>query len=752
MKQTQLNLRCYSILIFLALINLTVDSFAANDVTMTGSPVLISTSPSIAGKTPGRIGAGGILDPHFLHYSGVNAVRTGFVSNMPYGFKNQKDPYPWGEGVTDLASFNANRAKVRTDPEGNNLIPWDVFAKYFSQNLNYSLLSAVSCKTDILLLMTRYVEPAYGGAYHTNPSERWADKWEEWLNRYASAFYMAKTFGVYNFELYNEPHDKKITFNASIPEYIERMQIGSDAVQCAVADVNKLYGKNLVANVTGPVCHGEQFWKVPGGDPRDDTMGWGEATIKNLHTTYEGKVDSSFFLVNSYCYHLYTNSRTIPNVVGAVDYNRQQIRSLTNTYLPIWVSEWNVHTNDNFSKIPQTLDSPTKFSNFAATLGAYVETGLENLFVFKSDMTDTNYKNGMYYVSKSVPATVGGLSRSAELLHLFAPAFTNKQRFQKPAISIGSDSIFVTACNESAASYRYLWVTNISSQPIPLNIDLSRWSLPTIKARFIQEVSEKSFGEVKSWNTATPAKPIVDSIPAYGTWLVSLYSGSSLMKRDIKATDDATVTGGILANTNFGASKTLDVSNHTTDFINHNVTFIKFPLSGISKNETIKRSIFRVAAQKATHLNPSPAKNKDIIVVHVYGLTNNNWNEKTITWDSAPNLLKNSLIGGSDARVDHIKDNFVTGIGTTAVFLGQITVSDTALTERALDISDFVSAQKGVNVTIMLVREVRADLDALLPNRLDDVWRMRIQSKENTSGNLAPTLSVFTQKKSNPDL
>lgn len=775
MKKTQLNFR-RSFILTLLLIPLSANLLASNLESNAGTTVTIKASSTLSGKTPTRIGISfgsnaypGTNQWEFLRYSGVTAVRCGYISNQVYGYQGQYDPTPpHGDNVTDLVTFNQNRAIVRAMPENNPLIVWSKFNNAFANSesmgirLDYILSKLLTSNIDVLFLMTRYVEIGYE-PYSSDISKRWGDKWEEWLNRYAYAFYVAKNFGVCNFELYNEPHLPKTTFKASIPEYIERMQIGGDAIRCAIADVNRLYGKNLVANVVGPVCHGEQFYGGIDKELVDKFIGWGETTIDSLHTTYERTVDPSAFLVNSYCYHLYTNdTRTISKMVSNVDSNRVWInktqRKYTNTpaVLPIWVSEWNIYTCDNFNpkKNPKTLDSPTNFSRFGASLGAYVETGLENLFVYQFGVKDTFTKNGLHYLSTLTTlnpiVNVGGLSRSAELLHLFAPAFANKEKFQKSTVSPTNDSLFVTTSKDDAAGYRYMWVSNISSKAIPLQIDLSQWNTPSINGRYIQEVSEKKFGELRSWDITTPSSPIVDIIPPYGTWLVSLYSGAALHQTDIKATEDATVTGGSSSSTNYGSSKTLDVSNHTIDPLNRNVTYMKFPLSSISTNEEIKRSILRVSSKKVTHLTTTPPNNGGLVVIHVYGLSSDAWSENSITWDTAPNLLKNSSVA---AVVDIISDNFVTGVGTSAKFLGQITVSDDNLTtfnQTALDVTDFVSMQTDGFATIMLVREVRCDSDLLLPNRLDDTWRMRIQSKEDALGS-APTLSVFSQTKVSTD-
>ena len=60
-----------------------------------------------------------------------------------------------------------------------------------------------------------------------------------------------------------------------------------------------------------------------------------------------------------------------------------------------------------------------------------------------------------------------------------------------------------------------------------------------------------------------------------------------------------------------------------------NVTFIKFNTGSLA-NSAVQQAVLQLWGQ-----NDGSASQ---VIAHVYGLTNDNWNESTITWNTAPNL------------------------------------------------------------------------------------------------------------------
>src|SRR5207344_2428513 len=89
------------------------------------------------------------------------------------------------------------------------------------------------------------------------------------------------------------------------------------------------------------------------------------------------------------------------------------------------------------------------------------------------------------------------------------------------------------------------------------------------------------------------------------------------------------------------------------------------------------------------------------VIAHVYGLTNDNWNESSITWNTAPNLAATT-----STALNAISQNFITGEGTTAQIVGEVTGVGTAR-QMSIDVTDFVREHPDQQITFMIAREVR---------------------------------------------
>src|SRR4029077_3693810 len=90
-----------------------------------------------------------------------------------------------------------------------------------------------------------------------------------------------------------------------------------------------------------------------------------------------------------------------------------------------------------------------------------------------------------------------------------------------------------------------------------------------------------------------------------------------------------------------------------------NVTFIKFN-TGSLVNSEVEQAVLQLWGQ-----NDGSASQ---VIAHVYGLTNDNWSESAITWNTAPNLAATTSTSLND-----ISQNFITGIGSTAHIVGEVT-------------------------------------------------------------------------------
>jgi hypothetical protein len=92
----------------------------------------------------------------------------------------------------------------------------------------------------------------------------WSDNWEQWQHFYAMAYLCARDYGVVRYQTYNEPDQSTASAQRTPAEWVAGMKLAADAVRTAIADVNRIYGKNYVADISGPT-------KIGGAD---SASGW----------------------------------------------------------------------------------------------------------------------------------------------------------------------------------------------------------------------------------------------------------------------------------------------------------------------------------------------------------------------------------------------------------------------------------------------------------------------------------------------
>lgn len=209
-----------------------------------------------------------------------------------------------------------------------------------------------------------------------------------------------------------------------------------------------------------------------------------------------------------------------------------------------------------------------------------------------------------------------------------------------------------------------------------------------------------------------PANGVLNlSQPAQSVFLVSIPKTAPTYVRTLGATNDAMVKSGANANSNFGASPNLFAKNEPVDPAARNVSFIKFNTGSIVTSE-IEQAVRQVYGENMG--------TDSQVITHVYGLTNDNWNEATINWNNAPNL-KDSL----GTALDDISENFIDDIGNTAHIVGHLT-GIAASRQLSLDVTDFVRDHPDQEMTFLIAREVRFDGEDVD----DALTSLRLASKE----------------------
>jgi hypothetical protein len=127
----------------------------------------------------------------------------------------------------------------------------------------------------------------------------WPGQWQLWQYYYQEAFYLGYAHNIQRYQMYNEPDDGGPTGT----NYLTRLQLASDAIQCAVADVNTMYGNALTPMIFAPVT---------AGAPTSSYSTWGQLVVTNRHNGIFGQYDPDFNLIQKYDYHEYGGSPPNP--------------------------------------------------------------------------------------------------------------------------------------------------------------------------------------------------------------------------------------------------------------------------------------------------------------------------------------------------------------------------------------------------------------------------------------------------------
>ena len=696
----------------------------------------INVTPTAVGHTPAIVGYN---SGHFLpdsntadwwRYSGVNGAR---VWSSPTTVEPDDDLAPWGDSVNSQARFLARRQSLRSDPLNPTYINWSYLEGRYQNNptsgnrvnLSHAFGSLNDMGVDSLAVI-QLTEGAHPFAA-AGTSTGWADRWEYWQHFYAQAFYLARNFDVQRFHMYNEP-DHSSHPDISQAEYLQRLQFASDAVQAAVADVNALFGKTLSPQVQAPVTAGgsNKFNPLPGGDPRDDTTGWGELVIENRHVNFLGQTDPNFNLIHTYAYQQYNQTgasagnelATIKNLIDQTSGGED---------IKIAVTEFNVHTAGTFATLAETLDTPSKSARFGAILANLANNQPDELYVFKFSQTDNQpdgsiKKNGTHFVDNdTAPYNIGGITKGGEVVRLFAKGFAGgHDLLTLPAASgSGASDLRLAASFNLDQNKYFLLSANEATAPRDLTVNIAQWGIEPGARIVIEEVSADRHGEV-SQVIAAPASGLLNlTQSAQSVLLFSIPKNSAANYVTLGATDDAMVKAGANAAANYGDSPNLYAKNEPTNPAARNVSLIKFHTGSIVSSE-VEQAILEVWGENAGAA--------DQVIAHVYGVLDDQWNESSVNWNNAPNLADSSGVA------DDISHNFVEGIGSTAQFVGHLTGVAGSRT-LSIDVTNFVRNHPDQEVTLLIAREVRFDGE----NVDDDLTSLRLASKER-GGDPGPQL------------
>ena len=665
-------------IIFAALIFLFAAKISAATVTLQTN--IIGSTPAILGYNLGHFYPGSNTRD-WWRYAGVNGARI-FISPSQIESAGTIAAAAGLVGVSNQASFLACRAAMHTNQFNPNYIPWSSITNNYNSNdlypVNHILVApALTALHNLGIQICAQITASQSTFPITNTND-WPDLWGLWHHYYAQAFYLGRYFDVQRFEIYNEPN---ASGGPTQTNFLLRLQFASDAISNALADVNSLYGKTLSPVVLAPTLAGGAV-----GHWSD----WGLQMVTNRHVNFLGQSNPNFLLFQKYDYHQYDSSPgTFGSDLATLNADLQSTMS-PETPLPAVITEFNTHTAANFDNLTNTLDTPTEYADLGSICNELLTNQASELYAFK--FSQVGYagsypvqKNAMFYVDNTnSPYNIGGISKGGEVYRLFNKGF---------------------AANSTASA-------------VSLNLDLSALNLPASNHILLEEVSETNYGSGLLW-TNLPANSVVAAPQNANTvWLLTAPARPQQAEQIIFASDDAEVRDGANKNVNYGSATTMTARNDSASTANRRAALMKFHLP-TTNFAGIEFALLSLPAACAT--------SNCVAQAHVYFLTNTAWTQSAVTWSSAPNLRQNIPAGAK------ITNSVIQGVGTNASIVGQIVVTTTTVSEKIIDLTDFLRGQTNQDFSILIVQDPRWDV-ALPALTTGDVQPDGVQIATTESG------------------
>ncbi|MES2276172.1 MAG: discoidin domain-containing protein [Bacteroidota bacterium] len=360
--------------------NLTSD-IKRKDLVATDQNISIKVSKDEVGKSLKYVGYNqGYYFPGsnisgWLEYAGVNSVRVWATMNsfVPEKFV-QVDAT-----LNSADEFDKRKSELRASPEHNRFIKWDglnpLYQKMDSSSTNamvfdYALAELKRLHIETLLQMN-----------NTDFNDTWANKWKQWQRYYALAYHAAKQGDVSMFAMQNEPNHVA-SGPMKLDTWILGMQIVSDAVHCAVQDVNKKYGRQITGRFVGPVTAGQN-------------TDWWAGVSKAIRTDYHGKaIDHD--LIDIFSTHSYNSpaagyTTRVNNIRKVITDNHP-----AGNALPIVFTEIGRWMNAYLIDKEETMDSPSLFTEWAGIYANNMKNNGYGMWAFKFANTSSGtYTQGI---------------------------------------------------------------------------------------------------------------------------------------------------------------------------------------------------------------------------------------------------------------------------------------------------------------------------------------------------------------------
>ncbi|MEO7444653.1 MAG: discoidin domain-containing protein [Ferruginibacter sp.] len=315
--------------------------------------------------------------------------------------------------------------------------------------------------------------------------------------------------------------------------------------------------------------------------------------------------------------------------------------------------------------------------------------------------------------SNELDYNVSGIQRTGEVVRLFAKGFKNQRPLYQTTTSVednGLDSY--TSYDEKSGNY-YMWLVQRGLFNYNAKIDLSKLGIASSAVATAEIVSPNYYGEVAQVLNIGVAKKLNIVLPPQSVILLTIPK-QGVTQKTIGVNNDATVAGGKYASKSDGLQKELRVQLDAANPEKNNVAYLSFDLPGITLSKTQKVLL---------KVNGYTDKTESPFRLHVYGIPDATWNEKTLNWNNAPLL--------------DIKEALIHEVGQKSFVAGEMAFANKP-EDHYLDVTELMMKHAEKKITFVLVRETRQ-----LGDDEDKNKQVLIQSKES---NNKPEL-VFYQDK-----
>lgn len=174
-------------------------------------------------------------------------------------------------------------------------------------------------------------------------------------------------------------------------------------------------------------------------------------------------------------------------------------------------------------------------------------------------------------------------------------------------------------------------------------------------------------------------------------WLFTVPVQPQQLPQFVLATANAQVVDGANKNNNYAGLTNVVIEDNSTNASIRSAAFLQFPVPAFNPTN-LQLALLKVSASST---NGSP-----VVLAYVYGITNNNWSESSITWATAPNLAQ-----GVPPGMEFTND-FVLGAGASAFMLGQL-VAGVSPAEYTINVTSFLKSAGNSTVSFLLARQAR---------------------------------------------